>query len=469
MSDRAAFRPVKGERLTLTVAGLNNLGCGVAHAPDGRAVFVAGAVTGDVIEAELIKVTVTYAVGKLLSVKTPSPDRAEDFCAAPLSCGGCVYRCLAYEREMTEKRDYVRFAFRKAGLDPVVEEVRTAGSVSGYRNKAEYPIARQNGHLYGGFYAPRTHTVIPADDCALTPPVFGSILGTVCRLMEERGLDAYDEGTGRGTFRHLYLRTAPGTGEIMVCPVLKEDTLPDAAGFAAALTRAYPQIVSVMLNINEGVTNVVLGKTFRTVWGKSYLTDTLCGKRFMVGPAAFYQVNHDATELLYRLAAERAGRGDLLLDLYCGVGTVGLSMADRFSRLVGVEIVPDAVNAARQNARENGVKNAAFYCGDAADTEKLLAVAEQAEGKLLPDAVILDPPRRGCDEKLLRFLAVRAVPRIVYISCNPDTLARDAALLVSLGYTLGTVTPVNMFPRTGHIESVVLLDRHTQITNEQAR
>ena len=456
MSDqKAASGLVKGDRLTLTVTGVNNLGCGVCRAPDGRAVFVAGAVTGDAVEAELIKVTATYAVGKLLAVKTPSPDRVDDFCAAPLSCGGCVYRCLAYEREIAEKRDYVRFAFRKAGLDPVVEEVRTAGPVSGYRNKAEYPIARQNGHLYGGFYAPRTHTVIPADDCALVPPVFGAILGTVCRLFESRGIEAYDEKTGRGMLRHLYLREASGTGEIMVCPVLKENKLSDAAGFAAALTRAYPQIVSVMLNINPDHTNVVLGKTFYTVWGRSYLTDTLCGKRFMVGPAAFYQVNHDATELLYRLAAERAGRGDLLLDLYCGVGTVGLSMADRFSRLVGVEIVPDAVNAARQNARENGVKNAAFYCGDAADTEKLLAVAEQAEGKLLPDAVILDPPRRGCDEKLLRFLAEREMPRIVYISCNPDTLARDAAVLVGLGYEMGIVTPVNMFPRTGHVECVV--------------
>ena len=300
---------------------------------------------------------------------------------------------------------------------------------------------------------------MPADDCALVPPVFGAILGTVCRLFESMGLDAYDETTGRGVVRHLYLRRAPATGEIMACPVLKEDVLPNGAGFAAALTRAHPEIASVVLNINRKDTNVVLGDVYRLLWGKSYLTDVLCGKRFMIGPAAFYQVNHDATELLYGLAAERAGRGDLLLDLYCGAGTVGLSMSDRFKRLVGIEIVPDAVNAARANAKENGVANAAFYCGDAADTEKLLAAAEQTEGELLPDAVILDPPRRGCDEKLLRFLAARAVPRIVYISCNPDTLARDAALLVSLGYEMGIVTPVNMFPRTGHVESVVCLTR----------
>ena len=460
MSEKqAVFRPVKGLKLELTVTGVNNLGHGVAHAPDGRAVFVAGAVTGDVIEAELIKVTATYAVARLTQVKRPSPHRLDGFCAAPPSCGGCVYRYLDYESELTEKREYVRFAFRKAGLDAAVETVRTAGPLCGYRNKAEYPIARQNGHLFGGFYAPRTHKVMPADDCALVPPVFGAILGTVCRLFESMGLDAYDETTGRGVVRHLYLRRAPATGEIMACPVLKEDVLPNGAGFAAALTRAHPEIASVVLNINRKDTNVVLGDVYRLLWGKSYLTDVLCGKRFMIGPAAFYQVNHDATELLYGLAAERAGRGDLLLDLYCGAGTVGLSMSDRFKRLVGIEIVPDAVNAARANAKENGVKNAAFYCGDAADTEKLLAAAEQAEGELLPDAVILDPPRRGCDEKLLRFLAARAVPRIVYISCNPDTLARDAAVLVGFGYEMGVVTPVNMFPRTGHVESVVCLTR----------
>ena len=460
MSDKQpVFRPVKGLKLPLTVTGVNNLGHGVAHAPDGRAVFLAGAVTGDVVEAELIKVTATYAVARVLQVKRPSPHRCEGFCAAPPSCGGCVYRYLDYESELTEKREYVRFAFRKAGLDPVVEEVRTAGPIAGYRNKAEYPVARQNGRLYGGFYAPRTHTVIPADDCALVPPVFGAILGTVCRLFDGMGVEPYDEKTGRGVFRHLYLRHAPGTGEIMVCPVIKEDIPINGAGFAAALTCEYPAIVSVMLNINAGDTNVVLGDRYRLLWGRSYLTDTLCERRFMIGPASFYQVNHDATELLYGLAAERAGRGKLLLDLYCGAGTVGLSMSDRFTRLIGVEIVPDAVNAARQNAKENGVTNAAFYCGDAADTEKLLAAAEQAEGKLKPDAVILDPPRRGCDEKLLRFLAKREVPRIVYISCNPDTLARDAAILTALGYQMGVVTPVNMFPRTGHVECVVCLTR----------
>lgn len=460
MSDEpAVFHPVKGAKLTLTVTGQSNLGHGVAHAPDGRAVFIAGAVAGDVVECELIKVTPTYAVGKLLTVRKPSPHREENFCAAPTACGGCVYRYLDYATECAEKKEFVRFAFRKAGLDPVVEDVLTAGPLSGYRNKAEYPVARQNGHLFGGFYAPRTHTVIPAARCALTPPVFGSILNDVCRLLEERGLDAYDEATGHGTVRHLYLRCAPGTGEIMVCPVLKEDKLPDGAGFAAALVKKYPGIVSVVLNVNPDRTNVVLGKKFRLLWGKSYLTDVLCGKRFMVGPAAFWQVNHDAAELLYRLAAERAGRGDLLLDLYCGVGAVGLSMADRFSRLVGVEIVPDAVTAARLNAKENGIENAAFYCGDAADAEGILATAEQTEGKLLPDAVILDPPRRGCDEKLLRFLAARGVPRIVYISCNPATLARDAAVLTALGYDLGTVTPVNLFPKTGHVESVILMSQ----------
>ena len=453
----------KKQQIVLEITDLNNLGCGVGHAPDGRAVFVAGAVDGDRVQAEIIKVNKSYAVGRLMQIMAPSPHREEGFCGAPLSCGGCVYRHISYERELYLKHEYVHQCFKKAGLaDVAVEPVQTTGQTRGYRNKAEYPITMSKNGLCGGFYAQKTHRVVATECCALQPPVFAEILHTVCAILTEQGVSAYDEVTGKGLLRHLYLREGKNTGDIMVCPVINGDRLPDEAGFVAALRAAFPRITSILLNINKKSTNVVLGNAYRTLWGKDHLDDVLCSLRFAIAPRAFYQVNHDAAELLYGIAKERAvtgGKNGLLLDLYCGAGTIGLSMADRFSEVIGVEIVPEAVASAKENAAENGIQNAQFYCGDAANTEKLLAEAESARGTLHPDAVILDPPRKGCDRALLEFLAKREIPRIVYVSCGPDTLARDCAILRNLGYEIGTVTPVDLFPRTGHVESVVCLTR----------
>ncbi|MBR2312873.1 MAG: 23S rRNA (uracil(1939)-C(5))-methyltransferase RlmD [Clostridia bacterium] len=458
----------KGSQLTLDIVDLNNLGCGVGSAPDGRAVFVAGAVDGDRVLTELIKVNKTYAVGRLVKIITSSQYREEGFCSAPLSCGGCVYRHLSYARELELKREYVRQCFRKAGLaEVVVEDVRTTGVVKGYRNKAEYPITMTKNGLCGGFYAQKTHRVVVAERCSLQPPIFDEILHTVCTLLTAQGVSAYEEETGKGLLRHLYLREGKNTGDIMVCPVINGDRLPDEQGFVTALRTAFPRITSILLNINKKSTNVVLGNTYRTLWGKDHLDDVLCGVRFAIAPSAFYQVNHDAAELLYGIAKERAVTGSkngLLLDLYCGAGTIGLSMADGFCEVIGIEIVPAAIESAKVNAARNGIKNAQFYCGDAADTEKLLATAESARGTLHPDVVILDPPRKGCDRTLLEFLAKREVPRIVYVSCGPDTLARDCAILKELGYEIGTVTPVDLFPRTGHVESVVCLTRSAKAT-----
>ncbi len=452
----------KGAELTLRIHDLNNLGFGVGKAPDGRAVFVAGTVAGDIARVQVIKVNKGFAVARLLQTLTPSPDREEGFCATPASCGGCVYRHLRYETELSLKQNYVKHAFLKAGLsDVTVEPVRTTGVTQGYRNKAEYPITGGKNGLYGGFYAPKTHRVVPGDCCALQPAVFGEILRESCAFFTAHGVSAYDEESGKGLLRHLYLREGTDGGEIMVIPVINGDSLPDEAGYVAMLREKFPRVSSVMVNINKKSTNVVLGKHFRSLFGKPYLTDTLCTLRFRIAPDAFYQVNHDAAELLYRLAAERTGLAGagLLLDLYCGAGTIGLSMAKRASEIIGIEIVPAAVECAKQNAADNGIDNASFYCGDAASAEQLLAAAEAERGTLHPDVVILDPPRKGCDAQLLRFLAERAVPRIVYVSCGPDSLARDCAILRDLGYEIGPVTPVDLFPRTGHVESVVCLTR----------
>lgn len=461
MSDTKHAPLTRGCELTLLVTDLNNLGCGVAHAPDGRTVFVAGTVAGDTARVLIIKVNATFAVGKLLEIVTPSPDREEGFCDAPATCGGCVYRTLTYARELELKREYVQHAFRKAGVEIEVEPVRSTGETRGYRNKAEYPIAEGKNGLYGGFYAQKTHRVVPADGCSLQPAVFGAILRESCRFFGERGVKPYDEESGKGLWRHLYLRRGAASGELMVCPVINGDRLPDEAGYVAMLREKFPEVSSVLVNINRKRTNVVLGEEYRTLYGKPYMEDQLCGLTFRIAPASFYQVNHDAAELLYRLAAERAGlRGEgLLLDLYCGAGTIGLSMLGDAGELIGIEIVPAAVECAKHNAAANGVKNAAFYCGDAACAESLLANAERERGILSPAAVVLDPPRKGCDKGLLDFLAAREVPRIVYISCNPDTLARDTAHLISLGYTPDRATPVDLFPRTGHVECVVRFDR----------
>ncbi len=452
----------KGMELTLSIHDLNNLGFGVGKAPDGRAVFVAGTVAGDTARVQLIKVNKPFAVGKLLEIVTPSAHREEGFCAAPPSCGGCVYRNLTYARELELKQSYIKHAFAKAGLSDVcVEAVRTTGVTKGYRNKAEYPIAKGKDGLFGGFYAPKTHRVVPSECCSLQPKLFGDILHAVCAFFTERGVSAYDEVTGKGLLRHLFLREGVGSGEVMVMPVINGNSLPDEEGFVAMLREKFPSVCSVLVNVNKKSTNVVLGKEFRLLWGKPHLADVLCGKRFAIAPDAFYQVNHNAAELLYSIAAERTGlEGDgLLLDLYCGAGTIGLSMAERAGEVIGIEIVPSAVECAKQNAAANGVLNASFYCGDAACAEALLAGAEAERGTLHPDVVILDPPRKGCDAQLLHFLAKRAVPRIVYVSCGPDSLARDCALLHELGYDIGPVTPVDLFPRTGHVESVVCLTR----------
>lgn len=450
----------RGDELTLRVTELNNLGFGVSHAPDGRVVFVAGCVAGDTVRAQVIKQNKSYYVARPLQIVTPSPDREEGFCNAPAGCGGCVYRHLTYARELELKREYVYHAFQKAGLGNItVEPVRTTHATRGYRNKAEYPITEGKNGLFGGFYATKTHRVVPADRCALQPDIFGDILRFTCAFYTEKDVHAYDEETGKGVLRHLYLRTGVGTGELMVVPVVNAPTLPHAQKYVTSLTARFPAVSSIFVNHNTQNTNVVLGKQFTHLWGKPHLTDTLCGCTFQIAPASFYQVNHDATELLYTLAAERAALSgkELLLDLYCGAGTIGLSMAARAGEVIGIEIVPDAVACAKTNMALNGIENASFYCGDAAHAEGLLAPAERERGTLHPNVVILDPPRKGCDAALLRFLAERGVPRIVYVSCGPDSLARDCALLHTLGYEIGTVTPVDLFPRTGHVESVVCL------------
>ena len=455
---------LKNQTLTLTVEGQNDQGFGVAHV-GGMAVFVKGGVKGDVVQATVLKVAKTWAAAKADRILTPSPHRCPSGCDAA-GCGGCAYRELVYEEEERIKAEDVRMYFRKAGLSATVLPTVTAGPINGYRNKAQYAFGRtRDGRLTAGFFAPRSHRLVPAVHCPLAPALFGEAVERSLAILSELGLAPYEEETGKGLLRHLYLRHSEKEGKVLYTLVINGRSLPDESAFVEKLRRALPFVSGILLNFNTEKTNVILGKEYRTLWGEDFITDTLGGVTLKIAPDAFFQVNRPAADALYAKAKELAclsGR-ELLWDLYSGAGRIGLSMADSCREIVGVEIVPAAVENAGENAKRNGIRHARFVTGAASSPETLLAGA-YGEGRAAPDVVVLDPPRKGCSPELLSYLADTVkVLRIVYISCAPDTLARDCALLVSKGYSLSPVTPVNLFPRTGHVESVVCLTRQSDV------
>ena len=457
----------KNDIITLKITDINNLGYGVGR-HDGVVVFVAGSVSGDTVKAKIIKANKNWCVGRLTELLERSPYRTEErFCSAPDSCGGCAYRNITYEHEIELKREYVKNAFRKCGLPDVeVGETLTAGDIRGYRNKAQYPVKIENGKMHAGFYAAKTHNIVACENCSLGPEIFADIVRFVCEFADQNGITAYDEKTGKGLLRHIYLRRGQKTGEIMICLVINGKKLPDNEKFAKEVTEKFENIKSVMLSVNMKNTNVVLGDEFECIGGRDYIEDVLCDVRFRISAGSFYQVNREGAELLYGIAADLAEpEGKTVIDLYCGAGTIGLSMAKRAKRVVGIEIIDEAVKCANINAKINGIENAEFYCGDASDTEGLLESVEKKSGvKIDPNVVIMDPPRKGSTKELIEYLSRRNIGHVVYISCDPDTLARDCKWFKELGYEIGKVTPVNMFPRTGHVESVVCLTRSDKAT-----
>jgi 23S rRNA (uracil1939-C5)-methyltransferase len=464
----------KNELIKVEITDVNNLGCGVGHLQNagertGQTVFVKGAVTGEEIEGRVIKVAKSYLVARTEKILKPSAHRiTEDVCRASAACGGCAYRHITYEHELELKRGYVQAAFRKAGLpDVTVENVRSTYELTGYRNKAQYPFAKaKDGRVTAGFFATNTHRVVEAKNCALQPLLFGEILSYFCEFADRYGISVYDEESGKGLLRHLYLRMGKVSGEVMVCPVINGDRLPHEDILVRELTERFPMMTCLTVNTNTENTNVVLGEKYRLLYGRAWIEDTLCGLNFRITPQSFYQVNHDACELLYGLAKERAcltGK-ELLLDLYCGIGSIGLSMARDAREVLGMEIVESAARAADENAKRNGIENASFFCGDAGDPNGLLRRAEQERGDLTDAVVIIDPPRKGTTRELIEGITERNIRRVVYVSCNPDTLARDCAIFREFGYEIGTVTPVDLFPKTGHVESVVCLTRSDKAT-----
>ena len=451
----------KNQVLTLTIERLSNDGSGVAHSPDGEAVFVPGTAPGDEADVRIVKDCGRYAFGILDSLRTPSPDRIPVDCAVAGPCGGCSLRHLDYAAELRAKQESVTDAFRRiGGLDVPVLDALPSPEVDRYRNKVQFPVGRdKNGAPCIGFYAGRTHRIVPCPDCKLQPGILNDIGNALCAFFASNHIQPYDEATGKGLVRHIFLRRGAHSGQIMVCIVCTRPKLPHSAELAAQLQAQFPTIATILVNVNAKNTNVILGAETHTLSGPGFIEDTLCGVPVRLGPLSFYQVNTLAAERLYGIAADYAQLQpeDLLLDLYCGMGTIGLSMADRCRELIGVEIVPEAIESAKANAARMGSAVAAksrFFCADAGKAASQLA----AEG-LHPDVIVLDPPRKGCDEATLSAVVQMSPRRVVYVSCNPSTAARDAKWLEEKGYHAEKVQPVDLFPRTKHVEAIVSLQR----------
>ena len=460
----------KNQILTLRIERLSSDGSGVAHSADGEAVFVPGTAPGDEARVRIVKDCGRYAFGILDELLTPSPDRIPVDCPVAGPCGGCSLRHLDYAAELRAKQESVLDAFRRiGGLEVPVLDILPSPEVDRYRNKVQFPVGvDKNGVPCIGFYAGRTHRIVPCPDCKLQPGVLNEIGNALCAFFAQQGIRPYDEQSGKGLVRHLFLRRGAHSGQIMVCLVCTRAKLPHAEQLCTALREQFPAISTILLNVNAKNTNVILGGENHILYGPGYIEDTLCGVPVRLGPLSFYQVNTLAAERLYGVAAQYAQLtpDDTLLDLYCGMGTIGLSMADQCRELIGVEIVPEAIESAKANAARMGETVAAksrFFCADAGQAATQLA----AEG-LHPDIVMLDPPRKGCDEATLSAVVRMAPRRVVYVSCNPATAARDAAWLEKNGYHAEKVQPVDLFPRTKHCEAVLLLtklhvDRHIEV------
>ena len=460
----------KNQILTLRIERLSSDGSGVAHSADGEAVFVPGTAPGDEARVRIVKDCGRYAFGILDELLTPSPDRIPVDCPVAGPCGGCSLRHLDYAAELRAKQESVLDAFRRiGGLEVPVLDILPSPEVDRYRNKVQFPVGvDKNGAPCIGFYAGRTHRIVPCPDCKLQPGMLNEIGNALCAFFAQQSIRPYDEQSGKGLVRHIFLRRGAHSGQIMVCLVCTRAKLPHAEQLCTALREQFPAISTILLNVNAKNTNVILGGENHILYGPGYIEDTLCGVPVRLGPLSFYQVNTLAAERLYGVAAQYAQLtpDDALLDLYCGMGTIGLSMADQCRELIGVEIVPEAIESAKANAARMGKAVAAksrFFCADAGQAATQLA----AEG-LHPDIVMLDPPRKGCDEATLSAVVRMAPRRVVYVSCNPATAARDAAWLEKNGYHAEKVQPVDLFPRTKHVEAVLLLtklhvERHIEV------
>lgn len=446
----------KNDYIPLEIHALTNEGNGVGRAGDGMAVFVPFTAVGDKISCKIVKTAKTYAYGIVDKIEYPSPDRCDNDCEAFYRCGGCSFRHMSYESELVAKQDFVKSSFERIGkLSMEFEEILGCENTERYRNKAQLPVADENGRAICGFFSKRSHRVMPISDCKLQPKEFFGIVDFVLKYQNEKGLSCYNENTHKGLLRHIYIRQGEHTKETMLCLVTTKKT--DSYNeLAKSVCEKFENVVSVVLNVNPDKTNVVLGSRCITLCGKDTITDIMCGNKIEISPLSFYQVNTRQAERLYEIAAEYADLKDTdtLLDLYCGAGTIGLSMAKSVKRLIGVEIVAPAIENAKRNASLNGIENAEFFCADAGKAANdLLRKGEKI------DVIIADPARKGCDKLSLDSMVALSPKRIVMVSCNHATAARDCAYLEQNGYKAVKCRAVDLFPRTTHVECVTVLER----------
>ena len=449
---------IKNQIFEVTVENLSSDGNGVAHV-EGQAIFVPGTAPGDVIACRIVKPMKSYAFGRMERLIVPGPGRIPSDCPVCTPCGGCGLRHMSYEAECAAKTGFVQDAFTRLGhFDQQVLPVLPSPLSERYRNKVQLPVGLDEaGHPVTGFYAGRSHRIVPCSDCKLQPEWMNRLAARACALMEEYGIHPYDETTHTGLVRHLYMRQGWHSGQRLLCLVINGKSLPRESEFCRRLQQEF-NLTTVLVNRNTQRTNVILGQDTRTVLGPGVIEDTLAGVPLQMGVHEFYQVNTPAAEVLYAKAREFAGLrpGDFLLDLYCGMGTIGLSMKPDCDRLVGVEVVPQAVEEAAATAARLGLPagNAEFLCMDAGEAASRFAAQGQH-----PDVVVVDPPRKGCDAATRQAIVTMSPRTVVMVSCNAATAARDARALCDAGYHLEVIQPVDLFPRTRHVETVVLLSK----------
>ena len=445
-------KPREGQLCRLVIDGYASDGAGVARL-DGMVVFVQGGIRGEACDVRLTHVGRSALWGRVEEVVNPSPARIFPRCLHYTKCGGCQFRHMNYAEELEAKRIRVEDALRRLGGAEIhVSAILGAEQVDRYRNKAQFPVAK--GPRIG-FYRPRSHDVIDVDDCLLQGEAAARLRGAVKEWMAEYSIPAYNERTFTGLVRHVYVRTNRA-GRSLCCLLVNGRGVPREVELVRALRRAEPNLAGIVLGVNEKHNNVILGDSYRTLWGEDFLSDTLCGLTFRLSVPSFYQVNPAQTEVLYGKALEFAGLtgAETVLDLYCGIGTISLVMARKAGMVWGAEVVPQAVDDAIANARRNHIENARFLCADAGEAARYL----EGEG-VRPDVVCVDPPRKGLAEDVVDTIADMGPERVVYVSCDPGTLGRDVKRFAGRGYTLKKAVAVDMFPRTAHVETVCLLSK----------
>ena len=443
----------KNDIVEIEITALSSECSGIGK-KDGMVIFVPFSAIGDKLEVKILKVNKTYCYGKIERIITPSPDRVTPDCPVYTKCGGCSLRHISYEAQLRAKEQFVKDAFtRIGGLSPEFLPIIRNTNINGYRNKLQIPIGTdKDGNLIAGFYAFHSHRIVPCEKCLLQPDIFSKITADFLKISTGLNLTAYDETTHKGILRHLYLRKGYYSGEICLCIVVAKN-VPEIKILSDRLLEKYPEIVSSVINVNNRDTNVILGDEEIVLTSKNYICDIMCKIAVNIAPKAFYQVNTPCAEQLYSSACDFAEpKGKTVLDLYCGAGTIGLSMARTAKKIIGVEIVPEAIENAKQNALANGITNCEFICADAAEAARILH-----SRSLRPDVIMVDPPRKGCGRDACEQIAAFSAPRIVMVSCNAATAARDCACFAELGYSTDKCVAVDMFSGTNHVETVVLL------------